>query len=83
MSPSINQLRTLERADEWAAAFFAAAGVAGLDEARSLPIDSVLAAQAEVMAMPNTGYDMFSPAAGGAGLHDDILATAAANPLRG
>lgn len=81
MSPSINQLRTLERADEWAAAFFAAAGVASLDEARGLSIDSILAAQVEVIAMPNTGYDMFTPAAGGAGLHDDILAAAATNPV--
>ena len=81
MSPSINQLRTLGRADEWADEFFRAAGVAGLDEARGLPIDSVLAAQAEVIAMPSTGYDMFSPAAGGAGLADDVLAAAAANPV--
>jgi para-nitrobenzyl esterase len=81
MSPSINQLRTLGRADEWADEFFRAAGVAGLDEARGLPIDSVLAAQAEVIAMPSSGYDMFSPAAGGAGLADDVLTAAAANPV--
>ena len=81
MSPSINQLRTLERADEWAQAFFDAAGVKGLDEARALPIDEILAAQATVTAMPNTGYDMFSPAAGGSGLGDDILGAAAASPV--
>jgi para-nitrobenzyl esterase len=81
MSPSINQLRTLERADEWAAAFFAAAEVNGLDEARALPLERLLEAQTAVMAMPNTGYDMFSPAAGGAGLPDDVLGAAATSPI--
>lgn len=81
MSPSINQLRTLDRAEEWAAAFFAAAGVSGLDEARALPIERLLEAQAAVIAMPNTSYDMFSPAAGGAGLVDDLLGAAAASPV--
>ncbi len=81
MSPSINQLRTLERAEEWAQAFFEAAGVDGLDEARALSVEQILAAQTQVMAMPNTGYDMFSPAAGGAGLGDDILGAAAASPV--
>ena len=81
MSPSINQLRSLERAEEWAQAFFTAAGVASLDEARALPVDDILAAQSTVMAMPNTGYDMFSPAAGGAALGDDILGAAASSSV--
>lgn len=81
MSPSINQLRTLEQAQTWASAFFQAAGVADLDEARALPLDKVLEAQAAVLAMPNTGYEMFTPTAGGAGLPVDALGAAAANPV--
>ncbi|MFM2077032.1 MAG: hypothetical protein RJA49_922 [Actinomycetota bacterium] len=81
MSPSIRQLRTLEQADTWATAFFSAAGVAGLDEARALPLEKLLEAQAAVLAMPNTEYEMFTPTAGGLGLPADLLAAAAANPV--
>jgi para-nitrobenzyl esterase len=80
MSPSIRQLRSLEVANEWAAKFYEVAGVSGLDEARTLPLDKVLEAQAAVLAMPNTEYDLFSPAAGGLGLPADILGAAASNP---
>ena len=80
MSPSIRQLRSLESARKWEAAFLDAAGVASRDEARRLTLDQLLAAQAKVLAMPNDSYDMFSPAGGGAGLPDDILSAAAANP---
>lgn len=79
MSPSIRQLRTLTQADEWAEKFFAAAGVSSLDEARALPLEKLLEAQSAVLAMPNSNYDMFSPAAGGMGLPDDIMGAAAAN----
>lgn len=79
MSPSIRQLRTLRQADEWAEKFFAAAGVSSLDEARALPLEKLLEAQSAVLAMPNSNYDMFSPAAGGMGLPDDIMGAAAAN----
>ncbi len=79
MSPSIRQLRTLTQADEWAERFFAAAGVSSLDEARALPLEKLLEAQSAVLAMPNSNYDMFSPAAGGMGLPDDIMGAAAAN----
>ncbi len=79
MSPSINQLRSLEQASSWADAFFEKAGVADLEEARSLPLDKVLEAQAAVLAMPNTGYEMFTPAAGGLGLPVDVLGAAAAS----
>jgi para-nitrobenzyl esterase len=81
MSPSIRQLRTLEQADTWADALFAAAGVAGLEEARALPLEKLLGAQAAVLAMPSTDYEMFTPTAGGLGLPADILAAAAENPV--
>ncbi|MFZ4719218.1 MAG: carboxylesterase/lipase family protein [Ilumatobacteraceae bacterium] len=81
MSPSINQLRSLEQAGHWQAAFFQAAGVADLDGARALSLEAVLEAQAAVLAMPNTGYEMFTPTAGGEGLPVDTLAAAAANPV--
>lgn len=81
MSPSIRQLRDLESAQRWEGEFLAAAGVTSVDEARSLSLESVLAAQSAVIAMPSANYDMFSPAAGGNGLPDDILAAAAANPV--
>jgi para-nitrobenzyl esterase len=81
MSPSINQLRTLEQANTWATTFFEAAGVADLDGARALPLDKVLEAQAAVLAMPSTGYEMFTPTAGGDGLPVDTLAAAAASPV--
>lgn len=81
MSPSIRQLRGLEAAKKWETEFLAAAGVSSIEEARGLPVDAILAAQAEVIAMPNSEYDMFTPAGGGLGLPDDILAAAAANPV--
>ncbi|MFZ9630069.1 MAG: carboxylesterase/lipase family protein [Ilumatobacteraceae bacterium] len=81
MSPSINQLRTLEAASCWEAEFLEAAGVGSVDEARSLPLDAVLAAQTAVTSKPNVNYDMFSPAAGGTGLPADLLGAAAANPV--
>jgi para-nitrobenzyl esterase len=81
MSPSIRQLRGTESARRWEAEFIAAAGVSSVDEARALSVDDVLAAQAKVLALGNTEYDMFAPTAGGDGLPADILAAAAANPM--
>ena len=81
MSPSINQLRTLDTASAWASAFFQHAGVADLDEAKALPLDKVLEAQAAVLAMPSTGYEMFTPAAGGLGLPTDLMDVVAASPV--
>lgn len=80
MSPSIRQLRSLQSATDWAEKFFAAAGVSGIDEARGLSVEQLMAAQAAVLAMPSTEYDMFTPAAGGLGLPADIVGAAAANP---
>lgn len=79
MSPSINQLRDVATADCWLAEFLGAAGVASIEEARALPLEDILKAQATVSAMPNTNYDMFTPAAGGLGLDADILGAAAAS----
>ena len=81
MSPSINQLRDVPTAECWQAEFLSAAGVKSVEEAKSLPIDDLLKAQAAVTAMPSRNYDMFTPAAGGAGLVDDILGTAAASSI--
>jgi para-nitrobenzyl esterase len=81
MSPSILQLRTLETANEWAGKFLAHAGVDTIEQAGALPLDDLLAAQAATITMPNTSYDMFSPAAGGEGIPHDLLGAAAANPV--
>ncbi|MGA0878218.1 MAG: carboxylesterase/lipase family protein [Ilumatobacteraceae bacterium] len=81
MSPSINQLRSLDVAMKWQKEFLAAAGVSSLDEARTLSLDEILAAQTKVLAMESRDYNMFSPAGGGAGLPTDYLGAAAANPL--
>ena len=81
MSPSINQLRTLDDAMKWQEAFLDTAGVSSVEEAKSLPLEVILQAQSKVITMPNTNYDMFSPAGGGLGLPHDVLGTAAANPV--
>lgn len=81
MSPSIRQLRGVESARRWEAEFLAAAGVGSVDEARALSVDDVLAAQAKVLTLGNTEYDMFAPTGGGEGLPDDMLAAAASNPV--
>ena len=81
MSPSIRQLRTLAQAEEWAAAFLGHAGVSSIDEARALSVEQLMAAQAATLVMPNSEYEMFTPAAGGLALPDDIVGAAAANPV--
>ena len=81
MSPSIRQLRTLAQAEEWAAAFLGHAGVSSIDEARGLSVEQLMAAQAATLMMPNNEYEMFTPAAGGLALPDDIVGAAAANPV--
>jgi para-nitrobenzyl esterase len=80
-SPSIRQLRSLETANEWAAKFFEAAGVDGLDGARSLTVEQMLEAQGKVLLMRSTNYDMFSPAGGGDALPHDVLSAVAASPV--
>lgn len=81
MSPSIGQLRTLDRAESLLADFLEILGCSSLDEARSRTVDDLLAAQTTLIARPSAGYDFFSPAAGGSGLDDDILGVAARNPV--
>lgn len=80
-SPSIRQLRTVDVARDWERALLDKAGVSTRDELRSLSVDQILAAQSEVIRMESRNYDMFSPAAGGSGLADDILTVATANPV--
>lgn len=81
MSPSINQLRSLDAAANWHEQFLKSAGVSSLQQARSLSIDEILAAQAKVLAMESPDYNMFSPTGGGLGLPSDVLGAAAASPL--
>ncbi|MFM7684314.1 MAG: carboxylesterase/lipase family protein [Actinomycetota bacterium] len=81
MSPSILQLRDLETAMRWQGVFLQHAGVDSVQAVRDLPLEAVLQAQSATIATPNTRYDMFSPAAGGNALPDDLLAAAAASPV--
>ncbi len=80
-SPSIRQLRTVDTARDWEQIFFDKAGVSTRQELRTLSVEQLLAAQSEVTRMPNRNYDMFSPAAGGSGLPDDIMSAVVANPV--
>lgn len=80
-SPSIRQLRTVDRAREWERAFLDKAGVASRDDARSLSVEQILAAQSEVIRMPSRDYDMFSPSAGGDCFPPDIMGAVALNPV--
>jgi len=80
-SPSIRQLRTVDVAREWERSFLDKAGVSTREELLALSVDQILAAQSEVIRMESRNYDMFSPAAGGSALADDILKAAATNPV--
>jgi para-nitrobenzyl esterase len=80
-SPSIRQLRTVDVAREWERIFLDTIGVASRGDLVALPVERILAAQSEVIRMQSRNYDMFSPAAGGSGLADDILGSAASNPV--
>lgn len=81
MSPSINQLRTVARADEVTAQFLAEAKVDSIDGAARLPVEDILAAQARVLAIPCEHFDIFAPVAGGTGLPSDVLGEAARCPV--
>jgi len=77
MSPSINQLRSQVRAQEWLEAFFKHAGVTTIEQSALLPLEKVLQAQKTLLAMPSKAFDIFAPTAGGVGLNTDILGDAA------
>ena len=81
MSPSIRQLRDVAAAEKWEAAFLSELGVGTIDEARDAGLDRILGAQARVAAMPNDGYDMFAPTAGGDGLDADFDAAFGSSEL--
>jgi para-nitrobenzyl esterase len=80
MSPSIPQLRTLERAAEAGVHLLAAAGVAA-DALPALPIERLMEAQAEVLASGGDRFTAFAPTADGVVLDTHPLATAAASPV--
>jgi len=77
MSPSIGQLRDLPRSLELQQQFLELAGVATLNEVKSLPLEEILAVQQKQMAFPTKAFDFYAPTAGGALLSKDILGTAA------
>lgn len=81
MSPSINQLRSMDAAMKWQDEFLKAAGVSSVEQVKTLSIDEILAAQSKVLTMQSVEYNMFSPTGGGLGLPSDVLGAAAANPL--
>ena len=81
MSPSINQLRGPDRASEVTGHFLTRLNVSSIEEASTLPVEDILAAQSDVLAMPSEHYDIFSPVAGGAGLAPDLLGEAARNDV--
>ena len=81
MSPSIGQLRTLERAETLLAEYLSILGCDDVAGAASRSTEELLAAQNTLIARPSSGYDFFSPAGGGSGLDADILGTAARNPV--
>lgn len=81
MSPSIGQLRSRERGLEAQQSFLALSGADSIGSLLDMSIEELLVRQAEQIVQPSSGYDHFSPTAGGAGLPDDILGTAARNPV--
>jgi len=81
MSPSIGQLRNLERAQELQLQFLEFAGVATIEEARELSTDEILSVQQRQMASATKEFDFYSPTAGGASLRPEILDIAARSPI--
>jgi para-nitrobenzyl esterase len=81
MSPSINQLRSGERADEALAEYLGRVGVQTIDDLRDLSIDPLLAAQALILRNVSAGFTGFSPCADGSFVPEPILSAAARNPV--
>ena len=80
MSPSIPQLRSVERAEEASAHLLAATGVEA-EGLPTLPIELLLEAQAEVLASGGDRFTAFAPTADGVVLDAHPLAAAAASPV--
>lgn len=81
MSPSIGQLRTLQRAESLLSDYLAILGCTDVADAATKSTEELLAAQNTLIARPSAGYDFFSPAGGGSGLDPDVLGAAARNPV--
>lgn len=81
MSPSIGQLRTLNRAHEALNSYLAFAGASTVEELTHRNLDDLLAAQTKLLQQPSQGYDHFSPAAGGSELPDNMMDLISASPL--
>ncbi len=76
MSPSIGQLRELNRAHELEADFLRILGVASLADAKTKSIPELLEAQTEASIAPSKGFDIFSPTGGGVAVRNNILSVA-------
>lgn len=79
MSPSITQLRDVERAHEAQRSLTTAAG-ADLDELRHAPIDVLLDAQRQVLADPAGSFTAFAPTPDGTLLPGPVLDAVATDP---
>lgn len=81
MSPSLGQLRGVDRAREIADRIHRATGTSSIDELRDVSIDVLLRAQSDILRERVAGFDAFAPTAAGDGLPDSITAAAARNPV--
>lgn len=80
MSPSINQLRSRERALAALDELCRAADVPSLHDAAGLPLERLLEAQAVLLREVGAGFTGFSPCADGELIPDAITDAAARNP---
>lgn len=81
MSPSIGQFRDAARADQVTEAILTSARCDGIDDLASCPVETLLQAQATVLADRTAGFDGFSPTSGTDLLPDPVTDAAAANPV--
>lgn len=80
MSPSIGQLRDKETAMKWQALFLEKADADSIQDLSNAGLESILAAQTELLTMPSRGFDMFAPTAGGDGVSSDFHLAASTSP---
>ena len=80
MSPSLTQLRSVERADEVMGQLVAATGSTSIDDLRSCPLDELVAAQATVLGDATAAMTAFAPTSHTDLLPGDILDVAAGDP---
>jgi para-nitrobenzyl esterase len=81
MSPSIGQLRNMERAQELSDQFLEILDVSTLDGASQFPMEQILNAQTTAVNIPSDRFDVFAPTGGGAEVASDIIETASQCPI--